>query len=166
MTLMLSWLQVVLITLLILLIITQTVSIRIKYDKCFIFDCDFTLVSFTFIPDKKKKNKKAKSMPLGIRSIIKVVDYALSKSQLQITAIPLLPPDNNHPLIYGYSEFFRYIALSYLDKKAISVSYLEAGSPEHLLDINFKISFYHLVSTLVLYLKECRKTRQRVRVRL
>ena len=166
MTLMLSWLQVVLITLTFLLIITQTVSIRIKYDKRFIFDIDFTLVSFAFIPNKRKKNRKPKNAYPGIRSIVKVIDYAISKSQLQIAAIPLLPPDNNHPLIYGYSEFFRYIALSYLDKRAVSVSYLEAESPKHFLDITFKISFYHLVSTLVLYLKECQKTRQKARVRL
>ena len=163
---MLSWLQAVLIALIILLIITQTVSIRIRYNKRFIFDLDFTLVSFTFIPDKKRKNKKRENLKLGIRSIIKVVDYALSKAQLQITETPRLTPDNDAPLIYGYGEIFFHIALSYFHKKAISVSYSEAEQSPYLLDVTFKISFYHLVCTFVLYLKESRKSKGKARARL
>ena len=166
MTLMLSWLQVVLITLIILLIITQTVSIRIRYDKRFILDIDFTLVSFTFIPNGKRKNGKRGNYKPGIRSIIKAVDYALSKSQLQIAAIPRLTPDKDAPLIYGYGEIIIHIALSYLDKKSISVSYLGAETQEYPLDITFKLSLYHLVCTIVLYFKECRKSRQKARTRL
>ena len=166
MTLMLSWLQVVLITLMILLVITQMVSIRIRYDKRFIFDIDFTLVSFTFIPNEKRKNGKRGNYKPSIRSIIKVVDYALSKSQLQIAAIPRLMPDKNAPLIYGYDEIIIHIALSYLDKKAISVSYLGAETQEYPLDITFKLSLYHLACTIVLYLKESHKSRQKARMRL
>ena len=166
MILMLSWLQAVLITLIVLLIITQTVSIRIRYDKCFIFDIDFTLVSFSLTPNEKKKTKKREHARLGIRSVIKTVDYALSKSQLQIAAIPRIVPENDMSLIYGYGEIFLYIALSYFHKKAISVSYSEAEQSPYLFDVTFKISFYHLVCTIVLYFKECRKSKQKARARL
>ena len=166
MTLMLSWLQAVLITLIVLLIITQTVSIRIRYDKSFIFDIDFTLVSFSLTPNEKKKTKKRENARPGIRSIVKIVDYALSKSQLKIVAIPRLTPDNDSPLIYGYGEIFFHIALSYFHKKAISVSYSEAEQSPYLFDVAFKISFYHLVCTVVLYFKACRKSRQKARARI
>ena len=166
MILMLSWLQAVLITLIVLLIITQTVSIRIRYDKCFIFDIDFTLVSFSLTPNEKKKTKKREHARPGIRSVIKTVDYALSKSQLQIAAIPRIVPENDMSLIYGYGEIFLYIALSYFHKKAISVSYSEAERSPYLFDVTFKISFYHLACTVVLYLRECRKSKQKARARL
>ena len=166
MMMLLSSLQAVLITLIVLLIITQTVSIRIRYDKCFIFDIDFTLVSFSLTHSEKKKARKRECARPGIRSIIKTVDYALSKSQLKIVATPRLTPDNDAPLIYGYGEIFFHIASSYFHKKAISVSYSEAERSTYLFDVTFKISFYHLVCTIVLYFKECRKSRQKTRARI
>ena len=77
MTLMLSWLQAVLITLIVLLIITQTVSIRIRYDKSFIFDIDFTLVSFSLTPNEKKKTKKLPNLINRANSIELALFFAL-----------------------------------------------------------------------------------------
>ena len=162
----LSGLQAVLIILIILLVITQTVSVRIKHDERFILDFDLTLVSFSLIPDKKGKRSKSKIGKPGILSIIKVVNYALARSHLQIAATPQLTPDRDNPLAYGYAVIFKYIVLSYFDKRSISLSYSKAERSDYPLDVTFIISLYHLVCTLVLYFRECRKSRRKARARI
>ena len=162
---MLSGLQSVIIILIILLIITQTVSIRIKYDKRFILDFDLTLISCTLIPERKKERSESKNGKPGVLSIIKVVDYALERSHLEIVAIPQLMPDRENPLAYGYAEILKYIVLSHFDKKVVSLSYSEAEHTNFPLDVTFRISFYHLVYAIVLYFKECRKSKRKARAR-
>ena len=162
---MLSGLQAVLIILVILLIITQTVSIRIRHDKRFIFDFDLTLLSFTLIPERKKERSKSRNGNPGIRSIIKIIDYALAKSHLEIFSIPQLTPDRENPLAYGYAEILRYIILAHFDRKSKSLSYYRAEHSGYPLDVTFKISFYHFICTLVLYFRECHKSRQKARTR-
>lgn len=163
---MLSGLQAVLIILIILLIITQTVSIRIRYDNRFIFDFDFTIVSFTLTPRQKQKSTRSKGNKIGVLSIIKLIDYALDGSRVEINAIPRPAPNQAHPIAYGYAEIFRNVLLSYIDRKAVSTSYCEAERSSCPFDITLKTSFYRLVFTLVLYLKECQKSRQKARARL
>ena len=163
---MLSGLQAVLIILILLLIITQTVSVRIRYDKRFIFDFNLTLVSFTIIPDGKSRRSKSKDKKASVISILKAVDYALERSHLEIAAIPQIMPDREHPLTYGYVEILKYIILSHFDRKTRSLGYSKAERTDYPFDITFKISFYHLVCTLILYLKECHKSRQKARARI
>lgn len=163
---MLSGLQAVLIILIILLIITQTVSIRIWYDNRFIFDFDFTIVSFTLIPRRTRRNSRSKSNKIGVLSIIKLISYVLEGSHVEINAMPRFTPNQGHPLTYGYTEILRNILLSYIDKKSASVSYCEAERSVCPFDITLKTSFYRLVFTFVLYLKECQKSRQKARARL
>lgn len=165
MPLMLSGLQAILIILVILLIITQTVSIRIRYDKRLIFDFDLTLLSFTLIPEKKKERSKSKNGNPGILSIIKIIDYALAKSHFEIISIPQLTPDRENPLAYGYAELLRYIILAHFDKKTKSLTYYQAERSVYPLDVTFKISFYHFVCTLVLYFRECHKSRKKAGTR-
>ena len=165
MPLMLSGLQAILIILVILLIITQTVSIRIRYDKILIFDFDLTLLSFTLIPEKKKERSKSKKGNPGILSIIKIIDYALAKSHFEIISIPRLTPDRENPLAYGYAELLRYIILAHFDKKTKSLTYYQAECSAYPLDVTFKISFYHFVCTLVLYFRECHKSRKKAGTR-
>ena len=163
---MLSGLQAVLIILIILLIITQTVSIRIKYDKQFTFDFDFTLVSFTFAINKPRENSRSKNRKISISSLIEMIDYALEKVYIEITSIPIILPDQEHPLAYGYIEIIKSVLLSYVRKKAIYVGYSKAEQPCPPLDVTFKISFYHLVCILILYFKERRKSNQKARTRV
>ena len=163
---MLSGLQAVLIILIILLIITQTVSIRIRYDNRFIFDFDFTIVSFTLTPQQKQKNARSKGNKIGVLSIIKLIDYVIEGSRVEINAIPRPAPNQAHPIAFGYTEILRNILLSYIDKKSASVSCCEAERLNESFDITFKTSFYHLVCTLVLYFRECRKSRQKARARI
>lgn len=160
---MLSGLQAVLIILVILLIITQTVSIRIRYDNRFIFDFDFTIVSFTLTSRQKQNSSRSKSNKIGVLSIIKIIDYALEGSRVEINAIPRPAPNQEHPIAYGYAEILSNILLSYIARKAVSASYYEAERSNYPFDIAFKTSFYHLVCTLVLYLKECHKPRRKAR---
>ena len=163
---MLSGLQAVLIILIILLVITQTVSVRIRHDNRFIFDFDFTIVSFTLIPRRTRRNSRSKNNKIGVLSIIKLIGYALEGSHVEINAMPRFTPNQWHPLAYGYTEILRNILLSYIDKKSASVSYCEAERLNKSFDITFKTSFYHLVCTIVLYFRECRKSRQKARARI
>ena len=165
-TWMLSGLQAVLIILIILLVITQTVSVRIRYDNRFIFDFDFTIVSFTLISRRTRRNSRSISNKIGVLSIIKLIGYVLEGSHVEINAMPRFAPNQGYPLAYGYTEILRNILLSYIDKKSASVSYCEAERLNQSFDITFKTSFYHLVCTLVLYFRECRKSRQKARARI
>lgn len=163
---MLSGLQAVLIILIILLVITQTVSVRIRHDNRFIFDFDFTIVSFTLIPRRTRRNSRSKSNKIGVLSIIKLIGYVLKGSHVEINAMPRPAPNQAHPIAYGYAEIFRNVLLSYIDRKALSASYCEAERSSCPFDITLKTSFYRLIFTLVLYLKECQKSRQKARARL
>ena len=163
---MLSGLQATLIILIFLVIITQTVSVRIRYDKRLILDFNLTIFSFSITPQKGKKRNRSKRQRLGISEVLRIIKYGLSRSHITITSFPGAPPDSADPLLYGYTEILRSIALLYLEKSAASASYSTAEPNKYGLDVTVDISFYHLVSTLFLYLGACRKSKRKARTRL
>ena len=163
---MLSVLQAALIILIFLLIITQTVSIRIRYSKSLIIDFNLTLVSFSFSPPKRKRRDGLTSAQPSVSEVLKIIKYALSKSRITINSFPELYPNSYTPLIYGFSEALRYTVIAYLEKASVFVRYSEAKTSDHILDVTFDISLYHLARTVMLYFEECHRSRRKARARL
>ena len=164
---MLSGLETMLIILIFLLILTQTVKIRIIYNQRFILVFNFTFLAFTLYPESKKRSKKRRKRSRA-QAILRTLKHALSRTHVAINSFPCLTGETHDVgyVTYGVSKALGGVLAAYIVGSAASIEY--DGDSEHTdypLDLAFHISLYHLILTFAIYLKESNRSNAKARRR-
>lgn len=170
----LSFFQIVFIILIILVILTQNVSVKIVKEKDFLLEFNFTFFAFSVIPGKseKKERKKRNKSALGERLhtyslVLKTLKLGLSHSHLKIKALHFgSPPDSEKAfLVKALLNIPRSSLLAYLESISASFEYTPPKSSVHAeVDAVIYIPLYHLIVTLVYYFKKRKESKYKARV--
>ena len=168
----LSIFQIIFIILIILVVLTQNVSVKILKDEDFLLEFHFTLFAFSVIPGKnekkrKKKKKSTLSEQLHTYSLVfKTLKLALSHSHLRVWALQLGNPRRKETVFLKKAllDIPKSTFLAYLESISASFEYVPNDTSEHAdIDAVIYITLYHLIVTLVYYLKERTKLNHKAR---
>ena len=168
----LSIFQIIFIILIILVVLTQNVSVKILKDEDFLLEFHFTLFAFSVIPGKnEKKRKKKKKSALSERLhtyslVLKTLKLGLSHSHLRVLALQLGNPQGKETVFFKKAllDIPKNTFLAYLESISASFEYDPKDKREHAdIDAVIYIPLYHLIVTLVYYLKERTKLKHKAR---
>ena len=154
----LSFLQIIFFVLIILIILTQTVTIRITKEKDFLLHFNFTFLAFTINPvanNSKKERKKNTVLP-----IIKTFILGIEHSYVEINALDFnLEPDGEAKFLWtGLLNIPKGFLLAYIEQKAISFKYSPKKEDfDGAIDISLDTTFYHLIYAFAWYFREKRR---------
>ena len=169
----LSFFQIIFIILIILVILTQNVSLKIVKLDNFLLEFNFTFFAFSVIPGKSKKRKQKnqkKSSPrerlLTYSLIIKTLKVGLSRSHLKVKELHLGSPPNSEKayLVKALLNIPRDTALAYLESISASFEYTpQKNDASADVEAIIYTPLYHLIVTLAYYFKERHKSKHKAR---
>ena len=168
----LSFLQIIFITLIILLIFTQTVTVKISKADAFVLEVNFTFFALNFKWHKKSGKKKTKGIALSKKIVdtalaIRVIAFAFSRSHVVLYSLEIFKADNDSEkrfLINGLLEIPRSAILAYLRQVSGSFHCADSGYvTDAPIVATVHTSLFHLIRTIVFYFKERLKLKHKAR---
>jgi hypothetical protein len=158
----LSLLRTVYVVLIVLVILTQPVSVHIVKDGAFLLRFNFMFLSFS-INTKDDRNKKKKNK-VNISAIIKAVKYCLAGSHVEVRSLiaeSAVQGTNAFPSD-AVINIPRYILLVYLERRSASLSYSPSDEySQRPLDVTVSTALLRLFFTAVVYFQESFKIKRR-----
>ena len=152
----LSTLRTIHVVLIIMVILTQPVSVRIVKSDGFLLRFNFMFLSFSVDAKKDKSNRKRKKR-LRTSAIFKAIKYGLAGSHVEVRSLISDLPKRGADAFFSAAilSIPRYILLAYLDRRSASLSYpLTEEFNQIPLDVTVNISLLRLIFTAVVYFQE------------
>ena len=159
----LSLRRTVYVVLIVLVILTQPVSVHIVKDGAFLLHFNFMFLSF-LINTKDDRNNKKKKNKVNISAIIKAVKYCLAGSHVEVRSLiaeSTVQGTNAFPSD-AVINIPRYILLVYLERRSASLSYSPSDEySQRPLDVTVSTALLRLFFTAVVYFQESFKIKRR-----
>ena len=166
---MLSTAGVIFIALLIIIVLTQIVSIQITKRDSFLLCFNFIFLQFSLDTkenNQKQKQGKKKEKP-KVSSILRTVSFGLSRSHVELRAFDYpgyaLPRDSF--LLQGAIRIPASMLLAYLISSSASFERCEPCDEDATIDATVYTPLFHLIFTALFYFKAQRKTMRKERAR-
>lgn len=149
-----AWLFFV--VLLFILILTQTVSIKITKKEAFAIDFNFIFIAFSIDTSKKEGNKKRRTRSTSYHAVFSALTFCLSRSHLELRAFNFLDSrltEGSYP-VDGIISISRSALLAYLLSISASYRFTESKETDAHIDVTVCTPLIHLIASALLYFKE------------
>ena len=175
MVIFLSVIEIIIITSIIILVLTEPISVKIIKGDVFLLRFNILFFNFDIIPSKNEDKNKNKSTSTlrdrlnKVKTVYRVLALALSRSRLVIFSLaPFLPtPSEKYYFHRGIVNVPRAALYAFLESHSASV---EVKTSDFYADfpifIEINTSLLHLLRTLTFYHRETRRNKIEARTRI